>query len=96
MEKETVRCIAYVKASKYRKDIILSIDDNLKLPSEISKEVGIRINHVSKTLKQLKEVNLVKCVNEEAKKGRLYQTTEKGKGVIDYLTKESNPKKAYE
>lgn len=87
MEKETVNCIAYVKASKYRKDILLNIDDDLKLPSEISKEVNIRINHVSKTLKQLKEANLVECVNEEAKKGRLYQTTEKGKGIIGYLTK---------
>jgi predicted transcriptional regulator len=95
MEKETVNSIAYVKASKYRKDILLDIDDKLKLPSEISKEVSIRINHVSKTLKQLKEANLVECVNEEAKKGRLYQITEKGKKVIDYLKKESGSKKSY-
>ncbi|MCL2114624.1 MAG: helix-turn-helix domain-containing protein [Methanobrevibacter sp.] len=87
MDKETVKCIAYVKASKYRKDILLEIDNDLKLPSEISKEVSIRINHVSNTLKQLKDANLVECVNEEAKKGRLYQTTEKGKGIIEYLTK---------
>ena len=93
MEKETVKSIAYVKASKYRKSILLDIDDDLKLPSEISKEVGIRINHVSKTLKQLKETSLVECVNEEAKKGRLYQTTEKGRRVIEYLIKKSISKK---
>jgi len=83
-----IKKIALIKASRYRNSILLSIGYNIKTPSEISKEVNIRINHVSKVLKELKNENIVKCLNEERTKGRLYQLTEEGEEILSFL--ESN------
>lgn len=64
-----------------------SLDDKIKLPSEISKEVDIRLNHVSAVLNDLKSAELVKCLNEDAKKGRLYKLTKLGKDAIQIINK---------
>ena len=56
------------------------------MPSEIAKEVKIRLNHVSMFLKDLKLNGLVECLNEETRKGRLYQLTKLGKDVITKLS----------
>ncbi|MDR3290956.1 MAG: transcriptional regulator [Methanobrevibacter sp.] len=86
-----IKKVALIKASKYRNSILFSIGHSIKTPSEISKEVNIRINHVSKVLKELKNENLVKCLNEERTKGRLYKLTEEGEEILSFL--ESNLKK---
>jgi DNA-binding MarR family transcriptional regulator len=89
MDNKIIKLIAFVKVSQYRTKVLIAIGENLIFPSEIAKKVDIRINYVSKTLKELKNSNLVICVNEDAKKGRLYKTTEEGKKVIKELTKKS-------
>jgi len=43
------------------------------------------INHVSNFLKEFKENNLVVCLNEEEKRGRLYQITDNGKKLLELL-----------
>ena len=85
MNKEKIDLIGYIKASSYRQKVLKSTYNNLKTPSEIESETGIRINHVSNILIQLKEKELVICLNEEAKKGRLYQTTNLGDEISKYL-----------
>ena len=85
MNKQKIQLLGYVKASSYRKKVLKSLYSDLKTPSEIESETKIRINHVSNILIQLKEKQLVECLNEEAKKGRLYQTTELGNEISKYL-----------
>lgn len=58
-----------------------SLDGEVKIPSEIAKDAGIFQNHISNTLRQLKEHELVECINPEVKKGRLYRLTDKGEKV---------------
>lgn len=83
---ELVEFLVYVKTSKYRKKILLTLEDEkFRIPSEIAKEVGTITSHVSNHLAGLKERNLINCVNEEAKKGRLYLITDNGKEVLKYL-----------
>jgi predicted transcriptional regulator len=83
---ELVEFLVYVKTSKYRKKILLTLEDEkFKIPSEIAKEVGTMTSHVSTHLTGLKKRKLIKCVNEEAKKGRLYIITDEGKEVLKYL-----------
>ena len=57
----------------------------MKTPSEISKESGIRLNHVSLYLSELKKSELVECLNENAKKGRLYHLTNLGENVFETI-----------
>lgn len=58
-----------------------SLDGEVKIPSEIANDTEIFQNHISNTLRQLKEHKLIECINPEVRKGRLYRLTEKGKTV---------------
>ena len=87
MEKGMVNAISLLKSSGYRHKIMDSIGSDTLTPSEIATKTKIRVNHVSMFLKELKENKLVKCLNEESRKGRLYELTELGKDAITKLTK---------
>lgn len=82
-----VNAISLLKSSDYRHRIIEAIGDDTLTPSEIATQTRLRLNHVSMFLKELKENRLVKCLNEDSKKGRLYELTELGKDAINKLTK---------
>lgn len=84
-EKEIFKLVGYVMASEYRTNIIKSIGKEIKIPSTIASEVGLRTNHVSNVLKDLKKMKIVICLNEEARKGRLYKNTEIGLEILKYL-----------
>ena len=73
--------ISYVQISKYRTKVMKSLDGDVKIPTAIAKDSGIRTNHISKVLGELKEHELVECINPEARKGRLYRHTDKGEIV---------------
>lgn len=51
--------ISYVKISKYRTKVMKSLDDEVKIPSQIAKDSNILQNHISAVLKQLKEHELL-------------------------------------
>lgn len=77
-----INAVSLIKSSEYRSKVLKAIGENIITPSEIAKKVGLRLNHVSMVLTELKENNLVKCLNESTKKGRLYQLTDIGKDAI--------------
>lgn len=70
-----------VNRSQYRLKVMKSLDGEVKIPSEIANDTEIFQNHISNTLRQLKEHKLIECINPEVRKGRLYRLTEKGKTV---------------
>lgn len=57
----------------------------LKYQQNIAKDSGIRTNHISKVLSELKSKEIVECINEEARKGRLYRLTDTGKEVLESI-----------
>ena len=79
--------ISYVNISKYRTKAIKSLEESPKIPSVIARDSGIRTNHISKVLGELKEHELVECINPEVRKGRLYRLTETGEEVVKNLEK---------
>ena len=85
MDKEIVEGLSYIKSSKNRFKIIKSIDNSFKMPSEISNETEIRLNHVSALLSDLKNNDMVVCLNEDKSKGRIYCLTDYGKEIIKIL-----------
>ncbi|WP_407380919.1 transcriptional regulator [Methanobrevibacter sp.] len=84
-EKELYRKLGYIKVSPYRTNTLKSIGDDMKMPSEIARDIGIRTSQVSAALADLKKQNLVVCVNEEVRKGRLYRCTDNGFEILKYL-----------
>ncbi len=73
--------ISYVNISKYRTKVMKSLDGEVLIPTQIAKNSGIRTNHISKVLSELKAHELVECINPEVRKGRLYRQTDKGEIV---------------
>ena len=80
--------ISYVNISKYRAKAIKSLEESPKIPSVIARDSGIRTNHISKVLRELKEHELVECINPEARKGRLYRLTDKGDVLVKNIKDE--------
>ena len=79
---EMLKEMSYVKISTYRTKVMKSLDDEVKIPSQIAKNSGIRTNHISKVLSELKAHELVECINPEVRKGRLYRLTDKGDELV--------------
>jgi len=85
----------FVIASRFRTKILLALSKSkslnqkselkLKSPSEISKETGTYIGIVTKTLMELRNRGLVKCITPHKKKGRLYRLTKKGEKLSDMI-----------
>lgn len=77
--------ISYVQISSYRTKVMKSLEGDVKIPSAIAKDSGIKTNHISKVLAELKTHELVECINPEVRKGRLYRLTNKGEKIIEEL-----------
>ncbi|WP_405285972.1 transcriptional regulator [Methanobrevibacter sp.] len=76
----------YVKISGKRLDVIETLKPGeVKIPKQIATDTGIRVNHISKVLGELKNKELVVCINEEVRKGRLYRLTPLGEEVREYV-----------
>ena len=84
-EIELYKLLGYIKVSPYRTKTLQSIDTNLKMPSEIANDINIKTSQVSAALSDLKKHNLVICINEEVRKGRLYKCTELGLELLEYI-----------
>ena len=85
MDEELIKSISLIKSSSYRQKILESLGTNIMTPAEIAKSSGFRLNHVSMYLTDMKEAGLVQCLNEDSKKGRLYQMTDLGKKAIKFV-----------
>lgn len=71
-----------VKSSKHRSKIIeLLANSSPKTPKELAEQTGAALNNVSNYLATLQELELVCCLNNELRKGRLYTLTDKGKQI---------------
>lgn len=76
---------AYVEISTYRINTIKAIGDGVLIPTQIAKKSGIRTNHISKVLAELKRNGLCYCINENARKGRLYRLTDLGLRILECI-----------
>ena len=83
---ELMSLAAYVLISSYRERTMNVLFKNGAMtPKFIALNAGFRPNHVSKVLCELKKKNLVVCINEEVRKGRLYKLSKLGKEIYPIL-----------
>ncbi|MCQ2972212.1 MAG: transcriptional regulator [archaeon] len=87
---ELLKLTSYVQISKYREKTLKSIGNDVKIPTKIAKDSGIRTNHISKVLNELKSKEMVECINEEVRKGRLYRLTDTGKDVLANINEQED------
>ena len=82
-----LKSLSYVKRSKNRIAVVKSLGETIKIPSDIAKEMNLRINQISAILSDLKKEEICICLNESDKVGRLYQLTPKGHEVYKFIQK---------
>jgi predicted transcriptional regulator len=85
IDDETLKTYAYVNISTYRVKTVKALKDDVKTPTSIAADAGIRPNHISKVLRELKECGVVVCLNEQDHRGRNYKLTDIGDEIVDYL-----------
>lgn len=83
---EYISSLSYVKRSKNRVGVVKSLGTTIKIPTDISNEMDLRVNQISAVLSDLKKEKICICLNEEDKVGRLYQLTPKGIEIYKFLT----------
>ena len=77
--------LKYVNNSSYRVKVLKALGDDVKIPTQIASDSGILPNHISNVLRQLKEKEIVECINPEVRKGRLYRLSDDGLNVLKEL-----------
>ncbi len=78
---------SYVVSSGVRERVVSSLAGTPKVPKQVSLETGLRIYHVSRALRELRDHGLVELLTPEAKgRGRLYGLTGSGSGLLEFLT----------
>jgi DNA-binding HxlR family transcriptional regulator len=85
MDDETLKVYGYVISSSYRKRSVKSLNESNKIPTVLAEDIGIRSNHVSKVLRELKECGVAECVDESKRKNRYYRLTEKGQDIAELI-----------
>jgi Fe2+ or Zn2+ uptake regulation protein len=79
-----IKSLSFVKKTPQRKKIFLCFS-KIVTPTEIKEKTGIAPAQISRTLKLYVELGLIKCLNPNAKMGRLYEITKKGNGILKML-----------
>lgn len=79
--------LGFIKASEYRLKVMNKLKKGPETPSNIAQSVDLRQNHVSATLTELSDKELVKVMNPDAQKGRLYSLTDEGEELAEELGK---------
>ena len=80
-----VNASTYVKRSKNRQDIIKIIATSRITPSEIRAEMDSSFSLTSRALRDLLDHDIVKCMNPEARTGRVYYLTDLGLKIYNEL-----------
>ncbi len=85
MDDETLKVYGYVISSSYRQKSVQSLNKCNKIPTDLAEDIGIRTNHISKVLRELKECGVAECINEEKRKNRVYRLTSMGEDVAKLI-----------
>ena len=85
MDDEVLKVYAYVITSTYRQKVVQSLAKGDMIPTQIANDSGIRPNHISKVLAELKSKGIVVCTNEHDRKNRNYHLTDLGKEIAKEL-----------
>ena len=75
----------YVMNSSYRMRVLEAIGDDIMMPHRIAIKSNVLNNHISTTLRQLREKGLVELINPEMPRGRLYRLTDDGKRILNEI-----------
>lgn len=78
--------ISFVSRGKIRKKVLYNLDKPLT-PTQLSEKIKTHRSTTSRTLIQLEEKGLIKCITPDENMGRFYEITKHGKKILDEIKK---------
>ncbi len=76
--------VSFVNRSQQRKKILSALEKPIT-PSQLSKETGLYLTHVSRALKELTEKGLAECLTPKERVEKYYRITALGKNVLNKI-----------
>ena len=76
---------SWVKASEYRENLLLALEEKPRTPKELSEMTDYYLSHVSNVLADLQDNGLAECITPDRRKGRLWTATDSGEDIIEDL-----------
>ncbi|MDA7939726.1 MAG: helix-turn-helix domain-containing protein [Nitrosopumilus sp.] len=73
--------VGFAVSGKHRLRILKILQNAPLTPSQISRRTNLHMSQITRSLKELQDRDLVKCLNPELKKGRLFSLTKKGSEI---------------
>ena len=77
--------ISFVTRGKIRKKVLSSLDKPLT-PTQLSEKIKTHRSTTSRTLLELEDKGLVKCITPNENMGRFYEITSKGTKILELIT----------
>lgn len=76
--------VSWLVSSGYRLKTCRVLADSMATPTGISEQTDMATTHVSRSLSQLRERDVVELmVNEDRRKGRIYALTDRGEELFE-------------
>ena len=85
MDDNTLKTFAYINISLYRMKAVKAMQKGNETPTQIANHSDIRLSHISKVLKELKDCGVAECINEQDRVNRIYRLTPVGREIADNL-----------
>lgn len=84
-KKENMNTVSFVMAGEARFKILLELNKTTKTPSQLKELLKVQMSHVSRTLKELQEENLIECKTPFRRKSKLFTITSQGKEILKII-----------
>ncbi|MDD3976496.1 MAG: winged helix-turn-helix domain-containing protein [Candidatus ainarchaeum sp.] len=81
------KLVSYILRSKNRQRILDLLKDTEKTPSQLVKDTNMYLTHTHRTIRELKDKDLIKPTNPEDKIYTFYKVTPKGKKILSDVKK---------
>lgn len=75
--------LSFILRGKNRLVILNSLKEGIKSTNEIEKDTKIHKTHIRRTLRELTELELIKCDNPNDRSYRFFELTETGKIILE-------------
>lgn len=85
MDDDTLKTFAYIQISSYRAKAVKAMQNGYETPTQIANNSDIRLSHISKVLKELKDCGVAECINEQDRVNRIYRLTVLGLEIADNM-----------
>jgi predicted transcriptional regulator len=77
--------ISFIQASKVRFRIMISLNEQVKSPVALKKELKVPISRISAILKELRGKELIENMTPDRRKSKIFQLTKKGRDVLNEI-----------